>query len=82
MPAAIMSVSPLGRTPTQSGAWPRKRIPLRSSAWPERILEVSSEDWVECEGSQLSLARWGDSSVSSLTGYVLFGGLATVGFGQ
>ena len=77
-----VGVSPGEDTDSEWGLAPKKNSSEECGlAEKDLVLEVSSEDWVECEWSQLSLARWGGSSVSSLTGYVLLGGLATVGFG-
>ena len=78
-----VGVSPGEDTDSEWGLAPKKNSSEECGlAEKDLVLEVSSEDWVECEWSQLSLARWGGSSVSSLTGYVLLGGLATVGFGR
>ena len=58
------------------------QVGLASGGVPHSCCLVSSEDWVLVVGaSQAGLAPVGASSVSSLTGVELFGGLATVGIG-
>ena len=78
-----VGVSPGEDTDSEWGLAPKKKSSEDCGlADKDLVLEVSSEDWVEGDWSQLGLARWGGSSMSSLTGYVLLGGLATVGLGR
>ena len=77
-------MSPLGRTSAHGGAWPQRKTPLRRSAWPRGAWPRGYPRRIvwESEWSQVGLAGWGGSDMSSRTGCVLLGGLATVGFGR
>ena len=71
-----VGVSPGEDTDSEWGLAPKKKSSEECGlAGKDLVLGVSSEDWVEGGWSQLGLACRGDSSISSLTGCALLGGL-------